>query len=1856
MHLNRLIITAMLCSGIAVGQSTPPSVPAAYQSLYSELQGDISSLIQTVPAPPNGSSNPTIYSSQLLSANSDQGPSLLGANYYTAIVLPELQELQALGVTAVSVHINFPILYQPYYSNPQDFQNYVSFYQQLAQQIHASGLKMTVETTVASAGAGSNGAIYTPYYSTLSWNDYMTGRAQNAVNVAQMIQPDFMSVITEPDSESQNSGQPTAGTPAGSLQELQTILAALQAANVTNVAVGAGAGTWINSFTTYIQNVISTPVSYVDVHMYSVSNSYPQNALTAATMAHAAGLQIAIGETWCKKISAAQLASVAGALNNESVDALGMFTFWEPLDQFYLQAVVNMAESGQFLFVSPFWSSEYFSYLDYGQYGSQTPDQIMAASIIAAGNARQIGAFTPVGQTWETLILPAPDTSAPQVPAPPSIGQVGQNIVQVFWSPTTDNVGVAGYNLFRNGTLLNTSSQVNYNDNSVLPSTTYIYQMQAFDAAGNVSAMSASATATTLAIPDATPPSTPTGLQGAGLSDLSLSISWQASTDNVGVAGYHIYRGASATTLSIFATSNTTSFTDTNSMYPKTTFYYAVTAFDSSGNTSPQSVTIAVITLADTTPPSAPASLTAVAQGPQQVGLSWPPSTDDVSVAAYSISRGKTPGSMILVGNTTGTSFVDTAGLSAAQIYYYTVEAYDQALNYSSPSPMATLTTPPVSTPPTVSLQTSASPSNLGQSVIFTATVRLTSGTIPNGETVSFNNGAVQIGSGTTNGGVATFSTASLAAGNYSVTATYPGDGTYQTATSAAVNQVVLKNVTVAAVTSSLNPTTYGQSVTFTVFVSSPGTLPTGNVTFKSGATAIGSGILTNGSASFSTTTLATGINPITVFYGGDASSMTSTSATLNQVVNDAAATLAVQSSVNPSTLNQQVTFTAILTVPNGGSPTGTITFLQNGAVIGSPAAVASQRASITTSFSAPGTYMITAVYSGDSNFAPASTLQALSQAVTSGTTTISLVSSGSPANLGSPVTFTATVLSTKAVMVRGRLETRDIVHISSGAVPDGEAVTFKDGTTVIGSGVTASGVATFTTSSLAVGTHSITASYSGDTQYSASTSAPISQTISKNTTTTAVTSSLNPSSYEQPVTFTVIVSSRGVTPTGTVTFENGSTPIGSGTLTNGIAIFSTATLATGTSSITAVYGGDTSSLNSTSPALNQIVNDSAITIALRSSATAPPINQQVTFTATLTVPNGGNPTGTVTFSQNGHVLGSPAAVTSRQATISTSFAAPGTYSITAVYSGDINFSSATSQALSQVVTTASTTTSITSSGSPANLGAPVTFTATVHPASGSIQNGEAITFKAGTTVIGSGVTASGIATFTTSSLAVGTQSITASYSGDTDYSASTSAPISQTISKNTTTTAVTSNLNPSSYEQSITLTATVSSPGATPTGTVTFENGSTPIGSGTLTNGVATFSTASLTTGTSSITAIYGGDTSSLNSTSPSLNQVVNHALITIALRSSASVPPINQMITFTATFTVPNGGNPTGTVTFSQNGHVIGSPSVVASRQATIITSFSAPGTYSITAVYSGDSNFSSAAPQALSQTVVTASTTTTITSSGSPANVNTPVTFTATVHPASGSIPNGEAVTFKGGTTIIGSGLTTSGVGTFTTSSLAVGTQSITASYSGDTNYAVSTSAPISETISKNTTTTAVKSTVNPSIYGQSVTLTATVLSPGATPTGTLTFKNGATVMGQAILAGGSGTLTSATLPVGTNSITVSYGGDGFSNSSTSPVYVETVNVASTTTTVASSFNPSKAGASVRFTATVTTSYGIPTGTVTFTQGATTLGTATLAGGNAGLTTTALPSGSDMVTATYTGTANFAGSSGTIAQTVN
>jgi chitodextrinase len=581
MKTNRALCVGTLFLSLvsALGLSAQ-TVPSAYQEMYLTLTTQIASFESTVEAGWNQSSYPTLFTPQLQAASSDQYTQLLTTYYMTSIVQPQLQELRALGATGVTVHIDFPILYQPFYaSDPSEYQEFVSFYQQLAQSIHSQGLKLVVESNVGQVLPGDYANAFQPYLESLSWTEYMNGRAQNALNVAQQIEPDYMAVITEPDTEESVSGQANAGTPAGSLQLLQTILSTLKAGNVTNIQIGAGAGTWTTNYTEYLANYATTSINFIDMHIYPVNGNDFLEALTAADTIHASGKYVTMSECWPWKVTNAEL----GKESYVDIAAANPFSFWAPVDTAFLQAVVNFSQYKQLVFLSPFWTDYFFTYLSYNTYGSDTPGTILPDAFSAADSAIGLGEFTSTGLAWENMIIKAPDTTPPATPAAPVASSIGTTGLHVTWTADTDNVGVAAYRLFRNGVLDATTSGLIWYESNLTSGETYTYTLKAFDAAGNVSAASAPLVVTTINV---TPPPPPTKLTVTGVTSKSVSLSWTASSDISGIAGYRILQGKSSTSLSIIANVTSPATTFTSTVAPGTTYYYEVEAYIPNGITS----------------------------------------------------------------------------------------------------------------------------------------------------------------------------------------------------------------------------------------------------------------------------------------------------------------------------------------------------------------------------------------------------------------------------------------------------------------------------------------------------------------------------------------------------------------------------------------------------------------------------------------------------------------------------------------------------------------------------------------------------------------------------------------------------------------------------------------------------------------------------------------------------------------------------------------------------------------------------------------------------------------------------------------------------------------------------------------------------------------------------------------------------------------------------------------------------------------------------------------------------------------------------------------------------------------------
>jgi probable HAF family extracellular repeat protein len=545
--------------------------------------------------------------------------------------------------------------------------------------------------------------------------------------------------------------------------------------------------------------------------------------------------------------------------------------------------------------------------------------------------------------------------------------------------------------------------------------------------------------------------------------------------------------------------------------------------------------------------------------------------------------------------------------------------------------------------------------------------------------------------------------------------------------------------------------------------------------------------------------------------------------------------------------------------------------------------------------------------------------------------TSTALTSSLNPANSGQSVTFTASV--------------------TGGADITG-TVQFFYGDTSLGSPVAlAGGVASLTTSTLPIGADSVTAVYSGDGNYATS-SGLLNENVSGSGASVALASSLNPATVSRPVTFTATVT--GSSPTGTVEFLNGSSSLGAAiTLVGGAASLTTSTLPAGTDSITAVYSGDSSNAASTSPVLSEVVSLASTTTAIIASAEQANAGQPITFTAIV---NGDNPAGTIQFMNGTTALGSPATLTGAIATLTTSSLSVGTHSITAVYSGDSSNSTSTSAPLSEAIATAgSTITSVVSTLNPATLGQSVTFLAAV---TGTNPTGT-IQFKDGSTSLGAPVAmTSGAASMTSSSLAGGTHSITAVYSGDSSNTASTSAILSEVVSRGSSTTGIASSLNPATPGQPVTLTATVT--GSSPTGSVEFLDGAASLTPPVLlVGGVATFTTSSLSAGTHSITAVYGGDGSNSMSTSAALSQVITTK--TAQTITFGALPSVTYGV---APITLSASAGSTLPVSFA----LTSGPATLSGLTLTI----TGAGTVTITASQAGNATYAAATPVVQSFTV--------------------------------------------------------------------------------------------------------------------------------------------------------------------------------------------------------------------------------------------------------------------------------------------
>jgi Bacterial Ig-like domain (group 3)/Beta-propeller repeat len=470
---------------------------------------------------------------------------------------------------------------------------------------------------------------------------------------------------------------------------------------------------------------------------------------------------------------------------------------------------------------------------------------------------------------------------------------------------------------------------------------------------------------------------------------------------------------------------------------------------------------------------------------------------------------------------------------------------------------------------------------------------------------------------------------------------------------------------TTTTLTSSLNPSNYGQVVTFTATVSSASGTPAGTVVFYDASVPLSSATLTNGSASISTPGLTAGSHSITAVYQGASGFEDSTSPPVNQVVNGIATTTTLVSTLNPAVFGQPVTFTAAVS-SESGTPAGTVIFYDGSTALGSVALTAGS-GSLSTSSLAAGSHSIMAAYQSSGAFESSSSAP-LNQVVNTATTITTLVSSANPARVKQNIVYTATVTS------------------QYGGVANG-SVTFQDGGTAVATVPLSGNQAAYSASYSTAGVHSITAVYSGDASNAGSVSPVLEERIgTAQPSKTTLGTSGSPSFVGQAVTFTATVrSNHGTIPDGElVTFYDGKTVLGSVALASGMAAYTTSALSAKIHSIKATYLGD-ATFNPSTGAVTQKINKYATTTTLSSSANPSAYRQPVTFTATISPTGAYQPTGKVRFKDGTTGIGT-AILNDGVATLTRSNLAKGAHAITAQYLGDAACAKSTSSVLNQAV------------------------------------------------------------------------------------------------------------------------------------------------------------------------------------------------------------------------------------------------------------------------------------------------------------------------------------------------------------------------------------------------------------------------------------------------------------------------------------------------------------------------------------------------------------------------------------------
>jgi hypothetical protein len=387
-----LLLTAACVQRVlesAPAHNVPSEVPEAYQEIYREIDTEIDRQLPLVPLPWGQKKTDTAFGVELLTANSNRGEALLNERVLQENALV-LDQLKSLGIKSVSLSLQYPVLTRNYPRTAE----FREFYRRLAGDIRKRQLLIVAE--MGSAFREPELSQIQVDYHGLKRERFNAGLREMAEAIIADIRPDFLTILSEPDTQTRNTGLPFS--PSDFAAAVRHVAKDLDR---PGVKLGAGAGSWLS--TDYFKALAAVPeLDYIDFHIYPVHYGLASDrVLKAAAVAQAKGKRVSIGEAWLYKVAGHEI----GYISPVKAFRRDVFSFWQPLDQNFIQLVVNLAHTINAQFCSFFWMQYLYSYVDCtSETDHLSYEQLNKLNNSTAWENTQKGILSPTGERFRQLI------------------------------------------------------------------------------------------------------------------------------------------------------------------------------------------------------------------------------------------------------------------------------------------------------------------------------------------------------------------------------------------------------------------------------------------------------------------------------------------------------------------------------------------------------------------------------------------------------------------------------------------------------------------------------------------------------------------------------------------------------------------------------------------------------------------------------------------------------------------------------------------------------------------------------------------------------------------------------------------------------------------------------------------------------------------------------------------------------------------------------------------------------------------------------------------------------------------------------------------------------------------------------------------------------------------------------------------------------------------------------------------------------------------------------------------------------------------------------------------------------------